>query len=438
VTGCSGDRRVGRRAWLLAMGIAGSAAALGRTPYGGKLDLRLPWPLGSLDPHAVDDAVAALFGPAVADPLFGVDSRGRPYPTLADAMPTPTSKGVRVRLRPHLKSARGRGLDARDLLFSWRRSRMNAGAGLLGRFAEPFHDKEDGLAIIVPDADPVDVAKALASPVTALLPRGFSRIRPDGTGAFVANVTTNRLVLERNPDAARGAAYLWKIEATRASDLADALRAFEAEEVDVGWLGNGLHRPRPGAIAFAGPHFGWVVLRSGSKAGAWGAPGVAQGLLDGIAPARLRHLGLEGIPPARGRQKWGGEPADLLFPNDSPHLAQVARSLASLLSTPDHTLTPRGRSGAEIDQRKARADYVLLVDFVRKIGSAPPDTLLSLLTAVDPSMARRPPRLAATTAREVARTLPLGVVGELHIRGARVPNFQKLDDWDLGAVYQQG
>ena len=429
------DFRMSRRAWLLTTTLVGSASSLGRTPYGGKLDLKLPWPLGSLDPHAVDDAASALFGPAIADPLFALDSSGRPYPTLADAMPTRTAKGARVRLRPYLRSARGRSLDARDLLYSWRRSRDRAGAGLLGRFDEPFHDRDDGLAIIVPDADPVEVAKSLANQVTALLPRGFNRVRPDGTGAFVAEVGANRLTLERNPDAARGAAYLWKIEATRASDLADALRAFEAEEVDVGWLGNGLHRPRPGSVAFEGPQFGWAVLRSGSRAGAWGAPGVTQGLLDGIAPARLQHLGLQGIPPARGQQKWGGDPADLLYPSDSPHLGQVARSLASLLSSTDHTLTPRERPTAELERRRVRGDYVLMVDFVRKIGSTPLDTMLSLLAAVDPSMARRPPRLVSSAAREVARTLPLGVVGELHVRGACLPSFQNLQRWNLGAVY---
>ncbi len=426
-----------RRTWLVAMSSATSAVALGRTPYGGKLDLRIPWPLASLDPHAIDSASAALFGPAIADPLFALDSLGRPYPTVADSMPTSVTKGVRVRLRPHLKTARGRALDARDLLFSWHRSRDQAGAGLLGRFAEPFHDREDGLAIIVPDADPVDVATALANPATALLPRGFNRLSPDGTGAFRARLTRDRLVLERNADAARGAAYLWQIEATQASDLADALRAFEAEEVDVGWLGNGLHRPRLGAIPFSGPQFGWVVMRSGNQARAWGAPGVAQGLLDGIGPAPLQHLGLQGIPAARGGQKWGGEPSELLFPSDAPHLAQVARALASLLTTPDHALAARGRPAPELTRRKRSGDYVLMVDFVRRVGAGPQNALLSLLTAVDPALARRPPRHVASTAREVARTLPLGVVGELHVRGACVPAFRELERWDLGAIHQQ-
>jgi len=430
--------RLSRRAWLSAITAAGSAVAMARTPYGGKLDLRVPWPLSSLDPHAIDDVAAALFGDAVADPLFGLDSKGRPYPTLADAMPSKTPKGARIRLRPNLKSARGRPLDARDLLFSWRRSRNKAGAGPLGGFEEPFHDKEDGHAIFVPNADPIGVATALASPVTALLPRGFSRLRPDGTGAFVATVGRDQLVLERNVDAARGAAYLWKIEATRASDLADALRAFEAGEADVGWLGQGLHRPRPGALAFEGPRFGWVVLRTGSRARAWSAPGVAQRLLDGIAPSRLQHLGLQGIPAARGEQKWGGEPADLLYATDAPHLAQIARALAALLSKKDHELTAKGHSAAELARRKNTGDYAVMVDFVRRIGPSPQETQMSLLASIAPAMAQRPPQLTTKSARDIAQTLPLGVIGELTVRGAHVPSFQNVARWDLGAIYQQG
>ena len=63
------------------------SAALGRKPYGGALALKLPWPLDGIDPHAVDDVVAALFGAAIADPLFALDALGRPYPALAAQLP---------------------------------------------------------------------------------------------------------------------------------------------------------------------------------------------------------------------------------------------------------------------------------------------------------------------------------------------------------------
>jgi hypothetical protein len=108
------------------------------------------------------------------------------------------------------------------------------------------------------------------------------------------------------------------------------------------------------------------------------------------------------------------------------------------LSTKDHSLTARGRSTADLARRKKGGDYVMMVDFVRQIGSDPQHTLMSLLSAVDPKMAQRPPHLRSNAPRRIARTLPLGVIGELHVRGAQVPAFRRLSQWNLGAVYHQG
>ena len=83
---------LGRRAFLTAVTAAASAGALGRTPYGGRLVLKIPWGLLSLDPHALGDPAAALFAPAIADPLYALDSQQRPYPTLAAALTPPTNQ----------------------------------------------------------------------------------------------------------------------------------------------------------------------------------------------------------------------------------------------------------------------------------------------------------------------------------------------------------
>ena len=49
------------------------------------------------------------------------------------------------------------------------------------------------------------------------------------------------------------------------------------------------------------------MLLTGRESGAWGAPGVAQQLLDGVAPEQLAHLGLRKLHAARiGVQRWGG------------------------------------------------------------------------------------------------------------------------------------
>lgn len=434
---------IGRRVFLsacaalAAAGAAREALALGRTPYGGVLRMKLPWPIGALDPHALDDPLAALVGPAVADPLYALDESGRPYPTLATALPEASGGVTRFSLRPGLITARGKPLAARDVVFSLARSAARGGAGLLSPFASAEVEPRDPLAVRVPGADPAALARALASPVTAVVPRGFSPLEPDGTGSFVAQPQRGALVLRRNVRAARGAAFLDAIEITQAADLADGLRAFEASNVDVGWLGAGLYRPRAGAVSFEGPLFGWVVLRTGREARGWGAPGVAQQLVDAVPPENLAHLGLRGLPArARGDTRWGGGKAELAVSADAPHLLQIARALAALLGRPGHELTVAPKPRAEIAELSKTKRFALLLDFVRALGPSGPDTQVALLTALDPSLARRPPQQSSYEARALTSTLSLGVVGELRVAGAHMPGVENLASWQLGAVYR--
>jgi peptide/nickel transport system substrate-binding protein len=430
-------RTVSRRVFLAASCATLGAAALGRTPSGGTLRLRIPWPVDHLDPHALGELAAALFAPAIADSLFALDSRGTVYPTLATSLPQPTPAGTRLSLRPGLVSARGKPLDARDVVFSFVRAKQAGARALLAPLGKPKVDANDGLSVLFGDTSPAVLASALASPLTALVPRGFSPTYPDGTGAFVAQVSPTGIVLRRNPRAARGAAFLTSVEVSHAGNLADALRAFEAGEVDVGWLGSGLHRPRPDATALEGPLLGWVVLRTGPEAKAWGAPGVAQRLLDAVDPARLAHLGLDLDARASGSPSWGGDPAELLVDEGAPHLVEIARTLAAILSLPSHEVRAAPKPAAELGPRRPAGRYALLLDFVRTLGPRAEDVPAALITASDPELALRPPRLGAQSARVVARSLALGVVGELRLRGASVPAFRGLGTWDLGAVWQQ-
>src|SRR5262249_53079859 len=103
---------------LVLLSIAPELRALGRKPYGGVVRMKLPWPLDAIDPHAVGDVAAQLFGAAIADPLYAVDPNGRPYPALAAALPEPIKGGFRVAIRPNLLSALGRPMDARDVIWS--------------------------------------------------------------------------------------------------------------------------------------------------------------------------------------------------------------------------------------------------------------------------------------------------------------------------------
>ena len=424
--------RIGRRLFLAALGQAGAAQALGRTPAFGTLRLRLPLYFGGLDPHSLADPLSALFAPAIADPLYALDAAGNPYPTLASALPERTSKGARITLRPELVSSRGKPLNAADAVFSLKRAQTLGGAAALGAFQPATMDGTQPLAIIVPDADPEALARALASPLTAIVPRNFSPLVPDGSGAFKAALGAGTLTLTRNERAARGASFLDRIELSRATDLGDALRAFEAGQVDVGWLGNGLYRPRVGAIALEGPVFGWCVLRSGLDAKGWGAPGIAQQLAASVPGAALTRFGVRPVPGAGDGVRWGGGPSALLVCDDAPHAIELARALEPLLSSAGNEVRATPVARASFNEARRTRRFSLLLDFVRASGD-PAQSALALLASVDPALTKRPPKNLGSL-HDVTRTLTLGIIGELRVSGARLPEFEGLDTWDLGNV----
>jgi len=426
-------KRCSRRAFLSAIGATSTAGALGRTPTAGTLRLRLPLFFGGIDPHSLDDPLSALFAPAIADPLFALDANGRPYPALA-ALPERTATGARITLRPELVSARGKALLAADAVFSFKRAQASGGAAVLGAFRAPSVAPRDRFSFVVPEAHPEELARALASPLTALVPRGFSAQNPDGTGAFKASFDSGTLSLTRNESAARGAAFLERIELSRATDLADALRAFETGQVDVGWLGNGLYRPKVGALSLEGPVFGWIVLRTGLEAKSWGAPGIASQLTRALPAAALSRFGVRPLTTGSSGVRWGGGPTALLVSDDAPHAVELARALEPLLTSSGNEVraTPVARA-TWLEARRTRR-YGLLLDFVRTANADPTQSLQALLATVDPALARRPPKNSISVA-EATRTLPLGIVGELRVAGARSPEFEGLEAWQLGSVW---
>ncbi len=425
-----------RRTFCALLAAAGSAHGLGRTPLGGTLRLSLPLSLAELDPHTLGDPLAALFAPSIADPLYAVDAGGRAYPTLAAALPEPSAGGVRVKLRPGLVSARGKALDARDAAFTLARARRSGAAGILAPFAEATVEP-DNAALFFAKANPEELALALASPLTALVPRAFSPARPDGTGAFLATPSGSRLVLTRNLRAARGPAFLERVEVSAAHDLAEALRAFESGAADVGFLGSGLYRLRPGAKPFAGPSYGYVILRTGRDAKAWGAAGLAQQLCDSLPAEQLVHLGVNPEPGVRQSVAWGGGSVELTVREDSPYLNQIGTALAALLSQPGNEVAKLTVPRSEFEQRRSQGRYALMLDFVRSVGQSSKAELLSLLTAASPELARRPPRLEGQTLRDLSRTLPLGVVGAVRVSGAQTSEFIGLQTFQLGSVWRQ-
>jgi peptide/nickel transport system substrate-binding protein len=168
-------------------------------------------------------------------------------------------------------------------------------------------------------------------------------------------------------------------------------------------------------------------------------------LLDGLPPERLERFGLGALPPATGTAEWGGRPCDLLVQDGSAYLAELARTLSSLLSRPGREVTMRAVSGGELASRRKSGAYSLLLGLVRPFGALGVATLVALAAAGDPMAARdivrRPPRLTSFAPRMLTRTLKIGVLGELRVAGAHAPDVHLAknaagEGWDLGSSYR--
>jgi peptide/nickel transport system substrate-binding protein len=407
--------------------------------------MALPWPVTSIDPHDPCDPTAALFAHVVFDQLFALEGSGEPFPTLAADMPVSESGKTVVRLREGLVTAKGKKLDARDVIFSVQRARRGAATAWWGDLPAPAPHAKEPLTVVFSTTDASRIAKTLSSPLFALVPRAFDPASPDGTGAMTPQMTGARMVLRRNPNAARGASFLDEVSIDQATDLSLSLRSFESSISDIGWLGSGLHAPRPGAQAFDMGSVAWIVLQTGNEAGAWGAPGLAQRLIDGLAPERFQHFGLGPLPAPTGSAEWGGKPCELLVQEGSAYLEELGKTVASLLSRPGHEVTVKSLSGAELGRRRTSGNFSLSLGVVRPFATQGVATLVALAAASDPPSAlelmRSPPRLSTFAPRTVSRTLRVGVLGELRVAGAHAPDVRLAksatqDGWDLGASFR--
>jgi peptide/nickel transport system substrate-binding protein len=419
-----------RRRELLAgaasLAIAGSlprvALARGRAPYGGRIALHAPWPLGALDPHRIDDAAAALFGDAVFETLYARDEAGAFVPSLAENDPEPDGSTLRVKLREGIRFASGAPLDGRAAAASIARARAHDASAWLADVPVPRVDKGSVLVFAMRDAR--RLVRALASPLVAVVAPRFAPERPDGTGPLRAETQPGALFLTRNPLAASGPAFLDVVEVHHATDLVTSLRAFESGADDLGWLGSFLHEPRPGARGFDGGPVAWAVLRTGREAGALYAPGMAQSLADGVPHAALASLVI-GPPWDQAPATWTGAPADLFVRDDAPWLVELGRAIAVALSSPGHELRCVPIGAAELAHRRGLQTFALMLDVARPAGPGPLGALIGLATADDPgaaaALARHPPR-GEMPPRTATRTMRLGVVGEIRLQGGRAPD----------------
>jgi peptide/nickel transport system substrate-binding protein len=425
---------ISRRRFLggVAAGLATLASPLGfargRMPYGAALTFHVPWPVSSLDPHRIDDALAAFFGDALFDTLYARDDAGALVPALAASDPQPEGAGLRVSLRPGVRFASGSPLDARAATASLARARAHDAAAWLADVPAP-RPTADGLGLVFAMRDARVLVRALASPLVAIVAPRFAPEKPEGTGPFRAEAVQGALRLVRNGFAASGPSFLDAIDARHAPDLETSLRAFESGADDLGWLGSFLHEPRAGALAFDAGAVAWAILRTGRLAGPLDAPGTAQALADGVPHAALAPLvvGPSWAPAASssGPTTWTGPPSDLLVRDDAPWLLEVARALAVPLSTPAHEITVRPVPAAELASRRAGRAFTLMIDVARPAGPDALGAVLGIATADDPStaldLARHPPR-GDLSPRRATRSMRVGVVAEIRLQGGRAPD----------------
>jgi peptide/nickel transport system substrate-binding protein len=400
------------------------AVASARQHVGGKVSLRVPWPLASIDPHRIDDASAAIVGPSLFDSLYAMDESGVAIPWLAQGPPEPSGSRLVVTLRSGLVSALGHPMGASDVAHSLVRAGASGARAWLSDLLPP--KVESPLSLSFSSRDATKLARILASPLTAIVPTSFSPNRPDGTGPLRADRDGDSLVLRRNDAAASGPAFLDEVVIRAAPDLAASLSAFESGVDDVGWLGSGLHEPRPGAKSFDGGSCAWAILRTGGAAGAWDAPGVAESLCDGIPPSRLAYLAVGPLGSTGEGDGWGGAPCDLLVRDDAPWLRELARAVAAGIGRTAHEVTARPVPAPELVAARASRAYALALDVARPLGPGTLGSLLGLATSDDPlrgvDLMRHPPRTEAPP-RVICRTMRVGLVGDIRIQGGHVPDL---------------
>jgi peptide/nickel transport system substrate-binding protein len=384
--------------------------------------LRVPWPVAQIDPHALDDGAAAIFGNALFEPLYGSDDGQTTIPVLAEADAEVIGSSTRVALRAGIRTGLGRPIEAREVLASIARARAAGAKAWLSDIPVP---RADGARAIVFAGmkDAPRVMRALASPLTAIVASGFSPERPDGTGPFAASRIADGLVLRRSASAAGGPAMLDEVSVHAAADLTASLSAFEGGVDDVGWLGLGVHEPRTGARAFDAGMVAWAVLRTGRGAGRRGAPGGAQRVADGISPSRLSYLGVGAAWPLAPEDGWGGAPCEVVVRDDCPWLVELARAVAGSLTRAGHEVGAKLLPAAEIAQRRASRAYALCMDVVRPLAPGTLGAQVALATADNAAAAGDlvgfPSKGADPSPRTMTRTLRLGVVGEVRVQGGR-------------------
>jgi peptide/nickel transport system substrate-binding protein len=431
------------------IGLAGASlvstvSARGRTPVGNRIAFRLPWALGPIDPHRIDDPLAAIFGEALFDTLYRQEAGGQVVPSLAEADPEPDGANLRVKLRTGIRTAREKPFGTRDAAASIARARASGARGWLADIPVP---RDDGRSLLFATKDAARLTRALASPIVAMVPSGFNPETPDGTGAFRFGTQGGAMIFSQNRFAARGPSFLDEITVRSAPNVSASLLAFEGGTDDLGWFERGLHAVRAGSAVFDFGAVGWVVLATGRDAGAWDGPGTAQSVADGIPYARVSDLHLGAPWTATAAQGWGGPPVSLIVRDDAPWLIDVANAVAATITRPSREVTVKPVPASELASRRTSRMFGLALDVVRNIGGGSLGAMVALATADSPTRGQEimahPPKLGDVSARTLTRTLRSGVFGEVVVVGGRIPEVVLAPSgngfgFDLGSSYRNG
>lgn len=394
--------------------------ARGRTPVGGKLSLRVPWAVSTIDPHRIDDPFAAIFGGALFDTLYAQTADRPIVPMLAETAPEPDGASLRVKLRADLRTANDRPFSTKDAAWSIARSRGSGGGGWLADIPSP---RVDGHDLVFAMKDASRLVRALASPIVAMVPRGFSPEAPDGTGPFRFGSADGATLFRRNSRAAMGPAFIDEMNVRAAATVEASMLAFESGTDDIGWFERGLHEPRAGSERFDYGTVGWAVLYTGRDARDWDSPGVAQRVGNGIPYARLKNLHIGSEWPTEPELGWGGPPVQLLVRSDAPWMLELANAVAATISRPSHEVTVKTVSAAELSSRRSSRTFGLALEVVRAISAESLGAMIALATSDNPVRAQEitqhPPKLADVSPRTMTRTLRAGVIAEIRVVGGR-------------------
>ena len=421
----------------LGLSLSPRAFARGRSMTGGRISLHVPWPLGTVDPHRLDDMAAAIFGESIFDTLYAVTADGTTVPSLAERAVVTEAGISRITLREGIQTSARKRIDVRDVLFSLDRARRMGARAWLQDIPVPKVDKSGDLLFQMKDGARLE--RALSSPLAAIVPRGFTPDGPDGTGPFRMIRRGDQWSLRRNLSAARGPAFLDEVLLSEAPDLTTSLRAFESGKDDLGWLGLGLHESRPQAKSFDLGAVGWAILRTGKEASTWDEPGVAQRACDGLPAARLGSLALGPAWKQEAPITWGGAPTQVLVRDDSPWLLEVARGVAATLSSPGHELTVKPTGQSDLRNFRGSRNFAFMVDVARPLSSGTHGAFAALATADDPVAALRTVGRSFgkgdLSPRMLTRTLRLGVIGEVRVAGGLMPYVNLPSSSNFGADF---